>query len=293
MLGFWSLLQTLTTAYGRASGVLSPRYLDLYAVCILVSLVSWPAVFGSLPARRRWVGRFVMALWVVSMLGGLASLRPQLEAQLSEKRQQSEIQLKNTAAFLASGDRQNLLNKPFLALPYPSAEKLETFLRQPSIRSILPAEILPRRPLRRVESAELRQSEPSLSASDGGQVLWAGEAPDRESVLELRFETPTEVNDHVPCLIQGGVRTETQSWGPTTPGWHLAYAPVHPGAFVIAATESAVFSEAAFLGTFDRMVNLWLQRWWLFIGLGLLAWCIAGVLGQFEREPHSPLETPR
>ena len=32
VLGFWSLLQTLTTAYGRASGVLSPRYLDLYAV---------------------------------------------------------------------------------------------------------------------------------------------------------------------------------------------------------------------------------------------------------------------
>jgi hypothetical protein len=66
---------------------------------------------------------------------------PKLYQDLSFKLTSSKEQEKNVKAYLCSGDPTHLQNKPFLYIPYPNSDRLQSLLDNSQIRSILPGNI--------------------------------------------------------------------------------------------------------------------------------------------------------
>jgi len=138
----WTLGQAVTIAYGRAVGNRSSRYLDLFAIGILVNFVcSIANAQGSVGKRYSWTipGVAVWASIVLISLGMYAGRH--IPADLSAKRDTGLAQEINTRAYLATGDFKHLEDKPYLHVPYPDSKRLASILASPDIRAILPANI--------------------------------------------------------------------------------------------------------------------------------------------------------
>ena len=127
--------QVASISYGRAVGFFAPRYLD-----VLLMLV--PAGFVIL--SRLVLSPVVRWLWIAGAIGSLVYFTLTVSApQVLERAGQTDRQMQNVKAFIATSDLAALQNKPFLDIPYPSAERLGSLLMLPQVRAILPAELRP------------------------------------------------------------------------------------------------------------------------------------------------------
>ncbi len=137
----WFVLQASALAFARGGGELASRYRDVLAFGVMFQFAAllylWTGSEGR--ARRRvlvlaiaWCGTLSMALLV-----SLPRLREEVLA-----RQHEALQRERTVRnYLLGGDVEALLQAPASALPYPSAERLRTYLDDATIRSFLPAEL--------------------------------------------------------------------------------------------------------------------------------------------------------
>lgn len=136
----WAVLQAASIAYGRAVGATSPRYLDVFAVALTVNYACLLYLLIASEVRLRKCLTFgATALWLLAVLFGMTKgfftlYLPQME----EKRATGHAQTQNLHAYLDTGDIATLENKPFLAIPYPSPQRLAMIVSQPVIRAILP-----------------------------------------------------------------------------------------------------------------------------------------------------------
>ena len=141
-LALWMLVQTASIAYGRAADVRRSRYLDLFAIGILVNFAcSISIAQGQIGKRYRWIipGTAIWAGTILMSLGVYAGRH--IPAAVAAERDTRLVQEINTRAYLVSGDFRQLKDQPFLHIPYPSAERLASILASPEIRAILPANL--------------------------------------------------------------------------------------------------------------------------------------------------------
>jgi hypothetical protein len=138
----WTLAQAVSIAYGRVSGRLASRYLDLFAIGILVNfacLISVCQNYGS--SIFKWSAASI-GIWAIAVFLALGFYaQAHVPAELAAKREAGIAQELNTKNFVKTGDINHLKNKPFMHIPYPNAERLASILASQKIQSILPANI--------------------------------------------------------------------------------------------------------------------------------------------------------
>lgn len=134
----------LAISYERNAAMTASRYFDLLALNVIVSGACIQRLIPYTAAWRRkalWIGAVV---WAVAVVAGVVSNGlERLPGLLEHKRifgQQEELNVRN---FLATNDERWLRGKPQFAIPYPDANRLAALLRRDTIRSILPAELVP------------------------------------------------------------------------------------------------------------------------------------------------------
>jgi len=139
-MGAWSTLAMAALAYGRANSGLDSRYTDGLALGLLISLASALYLGGlAQSARIQWTVRIATALGVAIAAGGLFHLLwGGLMAQITARKALEPIQRGYLLQFLCTDDIHVLQNKPFMHIPYPSAERLAQILRHPSLQAVLP-----------------------------------------------------------------------------------------------------------------------------------------------------------
>lgn len=152
VIGIWVLLQSASLAHGRAAGVLASRYLDLIVVGVVANVACLLYLVSRVLDVRM---RKVAIAWVIAVIGVTVLLAfATLPQNVNERALHGRKQTANLSAFLATGDVAHLKDKPYLEIPYPTAERLATLASDPTIRSILPAKIMP--------PEEVRATKPKL-----------------------------------------------------------------------------------------------------------------------------------
>lgn len=138
--GVWVFLQTASLAYGRATDVHASRYLDVIVVGVVINVACLLYLVQS--TAHRHVQR-TAAGWLSIVIVSVVYAGLKVPPFVMERWRQTQQQTVNTKAFLATGDQTNLTGKPYLDIPYPSAERLINLASDPSIRSVLPLPIMP------------------------------------------------------------------------------------------------------------------------------------------------------
>jgi hypothetical protein len=138
----WVWGQDVSLAYGRAVLVRSSRYLDLYAIGLVVNFV---CLLWSLRqmSGRRLVRVGLCVVWVAYVAFALYGQTRRIDNELAHKAAHSAVQMSNVRGYLQTGDRSFLFGKDLLDIPYPRPERLQGLLEDPAIRSTLPAAVMP------------------------------------------------------------------------------------------------------------------------------------------------------
>jgi hypothetical protein len=139
----WVLGQAMSIAYGRAVDSLASRYLDLFAIAVLVNYVCLISIAqGHAEKRRGWV-LFIVSFWIVAVFIflGIRGARDIREA-LTYKLETSIKQELNTSNYLATGDFKHLQGKPQMDVPYPDPVRLASILKSSDILAILPTNLI-------------------------------------------------------------------------------------------------------------------------------------------------------
>jgi hypothetical protein len=138
----WSVGQSMSIAYGRAVQSLSSRYLDLFAIGILINFACLVLLLKDLLDKRKVVAFAGIIIWTAIIFISLKSVNDgALADTLAAKRSQGVAQEKNVSNYLKSRNIKDLKNKGSYEIPYPDPERLGMILNWPEIRNILPATI--------------------------------------------------------------------------------------------------------------------------------------------------------
>ena len=137
----WAALQAAAIAYGRATGPTAPRYLDVFAIALLlngVCLLYLLRVFKESWLRRR-IAFCAIALWMLLIVPGATThtLRYSMP-ELANKGVTGRAGTENLRAYLDTKDITVLENKPPFHIPYPEAHRLAAIVSMPVIRALLP-----------------------------------------------------------------------------------------------------------------------------------------------------------
>ncbi|MCP5196814.1 MAG: hypothetical protein H6974_08530 [Gammaproteobacteria bacterium] len=135
----WCFGQVVSISYGRAALSSSPRYLDLFAIGLVVNLSALLSL-SRVGFQRQFIYQWALA-WVAIVIIGFSLSAGKVVHELNAKLKQGNEQEKNVRAYLCSGDVLNLKNKQRLSIPYPDADRLKIFLDDLTIRQILPSNI--------------------------------------------------------------------------------------------------------------------------------------------------------
>jgi hypothetical protein len=162
-LGIWMTAQAVIVSYGRASTVLSSRYLDITSIGLIVNfaallLIAERSSRRSASTAPRLSVAAALAVWIVVTVVALASAATigvehqpfpgGLQEQLALRKSFSTGQEQNTRNFLLTGDIDHLKNKGFLMVPYPGPERLAGWLSAPDVQAMLPTNLqIPLKPL--------------------------------------------------------------------------------------------------------------------------------------------------
>lgn len=154
-LGLWVVFQALASAYARGAQLYPQwRYMDatcfvMVTNCLSIAVLMRRHLGGTRRKKAAWLGIFI--LWGVACATGLALLSLRAWGfDIPERQFYSRCQLQNTRAYMATEDIRVFDGKPKAQIPLyegdPYApqpqhigEKLVNYLRNPWVRSILPA----------------------------------------------------------------------------------------------------------------------------------------------------------
>jgi hypothetical protein len=137
----WAALQAAAIAYGRATGPTAPRYLDVFAIALLlngVCLLYLLRVFKESWLRRR-IAFCAIALWMLLIVPGATThtLRYSVP-ELAHKGVTGRAGTENLRAYLDTKDITVLENKPRFHIPYWEAHRLAAIVSMPVIHALLP-----------------------------------------------------------------------------------------------------------------------------------------------------------
>jgi hypothetical protein len=135
----WIGLQMASIAYGRAIGPTSSRYLDITMLLLVLDYVAVRILSKDFPRYANGLA----AIWIGAAAIGIGAVAPTYFASSAERGRQAFIQYQNVSAYLATGDKAHISNKPFLLVPYPNSERLAAIASDPTVRMILPDAIRP------------------------------------------------------------------------------------------------------------------------------------------------------
>ena len=140
-LAVWFALQAAAIAYGRAANPMSARYLDVFAVGVLVDAACLLYWLSHTAHRRRLACATIV--WTTLLIAGLFTyvLRHTVP-EIAEQTNAIPDQIASLRAFLESGDIRTLENKPPRHISYPDPQRLARVASDPSIRAILPPELV-------------------------------------------------------------------------------------------------------------------------------------------------------
>jgi hypothetical protein len=137
----WAALQAAAMAYGRAAGPTVSRYLDVFAIALLlngVCLLYLLRVFKGSWLRRR-IAYCAIALWMLLIvLGATTHTLRYSVPDLANKGVTGRAGTENLREYLDTKDINVLENKPPLHIPYPEAHRLAAIVSMPVIRALLP-----------------------------------------------------------------------------------------------------------------------------------------------------------
>jgi hypothetical protein len=142
----WVLTQSAAFAAGRALIPVETRYLDTLLIGLAINLTSffWLAASGAFSAKvRTWLSA-ALATWLIIVAASLIYPKHPLPGSMELRRQAARVQEKNLRGYLASGDASFLAGEPLMDIPYASAGRLRELLDTPSIRAVLPPQLLSR-----------------------------------------------------------------------------------------------------------------------------------------------------
>ena len=183
MLGLvaWSWLQLAALAYGRGHDMLvaSPRYMDLYALLLVVNAIA---------LARLWLF-FSMHGWVsvgIAFWSGVVGWGLQQQTTMAYSSfldgfaGQRLVERQHLRAFIRSGDWRRFQHIPQEQLPHPSADTLRLCLTHPGVRTLLPVGLRPAVEIKpSAESFGFNEVEPSGAGCPDLRVWAARSGPAR------------------------------------------------------------------------------------------------------------------
>jgi hypothetical protein len=139
-LSAWVAVQIFALSYGRMGGATESRYADIFLIGIALN---GAALLYLLRNERgapssRWL-ILLPAIWLFAVMLGAGQKATNRAADgIAARYRTGQIQTENVKNFIATGDFAHLSGKPFLHIPFPSAERLRDLLSDPKLRAILP-----------------------------------------------------------------------------------------------------------------------------------------------------------
>jgi len=293
----WSIGQAASIAYGRANGHMASRYLDLFAIAILINYVSLISI-NQLFLKHKRINWHIMLqnLWVgivIIFLGIYASSI--IPGQLSEKQTINLAQEDNLADYLTTLDAAHLENKQFLHIPYPDPDQLISILHLPWIKDILPSNIRPPirntsvniEPVNSFVNNGYYQTTPELAGMTLGSFNGDGDYSTGQARLDYHSDTPSHYSIPVAGYpLNQGIKLEVIQNNTDKPvkidfdpgeNWTKGYFSVDKGAFSILLTDSnngyagwLAIGEPLVVGRLDDFVELLLTHCSLLIFIGML-----------------------
>lgn len=292
----WAFGQAMSMAYGRAVFTLSPRYLDLYAIAILVNYACLLSIVHGYKEKRHGWAFVAVHVWTVTSLLFLSlHVVLAMPQELTEKREISLVQEINTRNYLSSGDFSHLKGKPQFAIPYPDPVRLASILKSPEIVAILPSNLIS------LPTRVSVESKPDNAFVIDGYGPGTPKRPDMThgsfgakgkattGLATIRYQN----NSYGSMLkipvggypLSAGIKIEIEQNGRLNPlimesnpkeSWRMAYVKVGSGAFSIRLTDSSTTAWVAIgtpsiagrEGRLDGLTNALLANyaWFLMFG---------------------------
>lgn len=291
----WIFGQAAIIAYGRAVGNLAPRYLDFFAINILVNFACLISLSQDYVEKRLAWAFIIPSIWILTLLIYLGMfVCDHTWIGLTTKRETGLAQEINMRNYLATGDLNQLRNKPLFYVPYPDSERLAIILSSSSVQKILPSNI--RVPLKQT----FYESNPTDAfvvngfnpASSKRSDLTLGSYSEKGNTTignaSIQFDTNHQ-NTLVAIPVSGyplssGIKLEVEQNGQRklvkmdanpSESWTMVYVKVANGPFLIHLTDSSATAWLAIgqpfvAGRLDAFTNGLLTNYFVFIFLGLL-----------------------
>lgn len=294
----WSLGQAVSIAYGRADSSLSSRYLDLFAIGILVNFACAISIGQECRGKlRRWT-KVAVSAWTVTVLVCLGlNASDRVPAELAAKRDIGLAQERNTRNYLATDDFSHLKDPPFLHTPYPDPDRLASILASPTVRAILPANVTPNLvptsiastpvgafvsggyyPTTRERGGMTLGSYSAQGDAATGQATIRFDANKRSALLGVPVAGyPRNENIRLEIEQNGQMRTLPVKRNPKE-SWGTAYIEIERGPFSIILTDQdrgptgwLAVGAPVVSGRLDALTSALLASFSIFIGLGATA----------------------
>lgn len=140
-LGVWVLLQEAAIAFARVNQMMNSRYMDVYTLGLLVNFMSFILILSS-NSKKLKILWSVLAIWLLVNLTGLWQVKSHnLQVYLPNYKLIDTACITNVSDFLKTDSIDYLKkNGP---IPFEEPDELVRLLREPTIRKILPASVLP------------------------------------------------------------------------------------------------------------------------------------------------------
>jgi hypothetical protein len=138
----WMFGQAMSIAYGRALSYASSRYLDLFAIGILVNFACILSILQNAVIKNLMIKNVFFVTWLMVVFLTMGkSTYSNIAEQLELKHANSLMQEESIKKYLTSNEISHLQNKPLEHIPYPNAERLSLILQSKNIQNILPNNI--------------------------------------------------------------------------------------------------------------------------------------------------------
>jgi hypothetical protein len=137
----WFGLQVAALAYGRGLHCLASRYLDILSLGVITNFTALLFLWSKTTGRWSTALSVLSGAWLVAFLYGISSWWPTMSENIRSKADYSQIQERNVRRYLTTGQKEWLQNAAFLEIPYPSPDRLQKLLDDPTIRGVLPRQL--------------------------------------------------------------------------------------------------------------------------------------------------------
>jgi hypothetical protein len=290
----WSFAQCVLIAYGRASLALSSRYLDTFAIGILVNFVCLLMVAKNYIHKMRALTLAGVFCWTAAILISLGiHCVTDLPNWLANKRNDNYVEELNTRHYLASGNIQDLKDKGPMGIPYPNPDRLASILSWPEIRNILPGNLMQLKPTIIQNNPERTfitngyypTTSNSFDSTLGSyHVEGPGDGATGEATIQFTSNQNEVKFDVAGFPLNEGMKLEIEQNGHRKPvaiknnpreSWKTVYAKIDKGPFSIRLTDSSTttwmaISMPSASGRLDWLVEKTHYKYYLFLFLGVV-----------------------